>query len=94
MRGEKVQEQHQYLYWEFPEYGGQQAVIIGNFKALRKGMHNGNEVFELYDLANDPLETKDISADHPDIMKRVQEIIIEEHRPSDNPCWRFSLLDN
>ena len=94
LRGEKVQEQHQYLYWEFPEYGGQQAVIIGNFKALRKGMHNGNEVFELYDLANDPLETKDISADHPDIMKRVQEIIIEEHRPSDNPRWRFSLLDN
>jgi arylsulfatase len=34
----KRQEEHDYLYWEFPEYGGQQAVIIGKYKAQRKGM--------------------------------------------------------
>ncbi|MCU0458210.1 MAG: arylsulfatase [Bacteroidales bacterium] len=94
LMGKGKQAQHQYLYWEFPEYGGQQAVIAGKYKALRKGMHGGNEAFELYDLENDPLETSDISSDHPDIMKKVQEIILKEHRPSDNQRWRFKLLDN
>jgi arylsulfatase len=88
----KRQEQHEYLYWEFPEYGGQQAVIIGKYKALRKGMLKGNLVFELYDLENDPQETSDISADHPEIMSRVQEIVRKEHHPSDNPAWRFTVI--
>lgn len=84
--------EHEYLYWEFPEYGGQQAVLIGNYKALRKGMHKGNEAFDLFDLGNDPGETKDISAEHPEIMKLVEEIIRKEHRVSQNPRWRYSQL--
>jgi arylsulfatase len=88
----KRQEQHKYLYWEFPEYGGQQAVIIGKYKALRKGMHRGNVGFELYDIENDPQETTDISADHPEVMSRVQEIVRKEHHPSDNPAWRFPVI--
>jgi len=86
------QEQHEYLYWEFTEYGGQQAVIIGKYKALRKGMQKGNLVFELYDLENDPGETTDISSWHPEIMSKVQEIAGKEHRPSDNPRWRFRVI--
>lgn len=86
------QKQHEYLYWEFPEYGGQQAVLIGNYKALRKEMHKGNEVFELYDLENDPVETTDISAEHPEIMEQVREIIRKEHRVSHNPRWRYGQL--
>lgn len=88
LRGGK-QKQHEHLYWEFPEYGGQQAVITGRFKALRKGMHGGNLVFELYDLENDPHEMTDISTGHPEIMSIVREIIRNEHQPSANPKWRF-----
>lgn len=91
LRG-RSQKQHEYLYWEFPEYGGQQAVLIGNYKALRKGMHKDNEVFELYDLEKDPGETNDISGEHPEIMKRVEEIIRKEHIVSPNPRWRYSQL--
>ncbi len=90
LRGGK-QKDHDYLYWEFPEYGGQQAVLIGRYKALRKGMHNGNDAFALYDLENDPQESVDISADHPEIMKRVGEIIRKEHNTSGNPRWRYRL---
>ena len=31
-------EKHDYLYWEIPEYGGQQAVRIGQYKAIRKNI--------------------------------------------------------
>jgi arylsulfatase len=87
------QPRHSHLYWEFPEYGGQQSVIIGNMKAIRKQMHKGNETFELYDLSADPSETRDIAHEHPEIIARVKEIISKEHLTSSNPGWRFSLLD-
>ncbi len=89
----KKQKEHEYLYWEFPESGGQQAVIIGNFKALRKNMHKGNAGFELFDLKNDPGETKNIAGQHPEIIEKVHKIVLAEHQRSANEKWRFKLLD-
>ena len=88
----KRQKQHKYLYWEFPESGGQQAVITGKFKAMRKDMHNGNSEFELYDLLSDKEETKNIAPDHPEIIKKVEDIIKKEHKKSPNPKWQFKVL--
>jgi len=89
----KRQKKHEYLYWEFPESGGQQAVLIGNYKALRKNMHKGNAVFELYDLKNDPGETRNIAELHPEIISKAESIIKSEHIASGNKNWTFSLLD-
>jgi arylsulfatase A-like enzyme len=88
----EVQPQHRYLYWEFPEYGGQMAVRTGNYKALRKDMHKGNLQWELYDLGQDPGETRDISADHADIIAEVEKIVQNEHIPSENERWRYKVL--
>lgn len=90
----KNQKQHKYLYWEYPESGGQQAVIAGKYKALRKDMHKGNTQFELYNLESDQEETKNIAAAHPEINKEVEEIILKEHQKSPNPRWQFKLFDN
>ena len=32
---------------------------------------NGGKDFELYDLLNDPAESKDLAKDHPDVVKRM-----------------------
>ncbi|HUX97632.1 MAG TPA: arylsulfatase [Bacteroidales bacterium] len=88
----KKQKEHKYLYWEFPESGGQQAVITGKYKALRKEMHKGNTLFELYDLESDKGETKNIADDHPEIIIKVKEIIRVEHQKSQNPRWQFKVL--
>jgi arylsulfatase A-like enzyme len=90
----KKQQQHEYLYWEFPESGGQQAVVYGKYKALRKNLHKGNTVFELYDLETDPEESVNIADAHPEIIARVIEICEKEHTPSANPRWRFIGIDN
>jgi arylsulfatase A-like enzyme len=87
------QEQHKYLYWEFPESGGQQAVITGHFKAMRKNMHGGNSEFELYDLKNDMGETRNIASLHPEIIRKAEEIVKKEHKTSANRLWNFKLLD-
>jgi arylsulfatase A-like enzyme len=92
LKGEQ-QQQHDYLYWEFPASGGQMAVRTGNFKALRRDMHKGNMEWELYDLAADPAETKDISSSHPEVIGRVEEIVAMEHIVPSNRNWRFGYLE-
>jgi|WetSurMetagenome_2_1015567.scaffolds.fasta_scaffold01825_8 arylsulfatase A-like enzyme len=89
----KEQNKHKFLYWEFPESDGQQAVIIGDFKAMRKNMHKDNSEFELFDLKNDPGETINIAARHTEIIQQVQEIVKKEHTKSQNGKWNFKLLD-
>ncbi len=88
LKGE-TQEEHAYLYWEFPAYGGQQAVRFGNWKAIRKDMQRGNLKIELYDLAADPREANDLSAEQPQELARAREIMAEAHVLS--PVERFRL---
>lgn len=90
----RKQKKHEYLYWEFPESGGQQAVILGDFKAMRKNIHKGNTEFELYNLKEDKEETTNIAASHPEILKQVELIIKNEHTKSVNERWVFETLDN
>jgi arylsulfatase len=57
---------HDFLYWEFPGYGGQQAVIEGEWKAVRQNLGTGAVKTELYHLARDPSEKEDVAAKHPE----------------------------
>jgi arylsulfatase A-like enzyme len=88
----KPQAKHKYLYWEFPEYGGQQAVLIGKLKAIRQNMQKGNTRWELYDLESDPVESIDIADSLPLIISRVEEIAKSEHIKSANRNWWFNVL--
>ncbi len=92
LKGQK-QQQHQYLYWEFPEYGGQQAVLLGKWKAIRKNMQKGNKIWELYNLELDPVESTDVAANHPSVIKEVEEIVKKEHVKSGNRNFWLKILD-
>jgi arylsulfatase len=77
--GKGKQIQHDYLYFEYPEYGGQQAIRIGNWKGVRLNMMKGNDKWTLYDLATDIKEQNDVAATHPDIVKQMVAISKKEH---------------
>ncbi|MGL5620191.1 MAG: arylsulfatase [Tannerellaceae bacterium] len=80
MKGKKKkQKQHEYLYWEYPEAGGQKALRMGNWKAFVKNVRKGNQQVELYDLATDPQEQNDISHLNSEVVKKVLEIFRSEH---------------
>ncbi|NQV25619.1 MAG: arylsulfatase, partial [Rhodopirellula sp.] len=49
----KQQEERPFLYREFPSYGGQQTIRVGDWKAVRQNMTKGNLKIELYNIAND-----------------------------------------
>jgi len=71
----KAQEQkkHEYLYWEFHERGGKQAVLWGKYKAVRLKWHkNPNGPLELYDHEKDLAENFNIAKEHPDIVAKME----------------------
>lgn len=76
------QKAHEFLYWEFHGYGGQQAVRMGEWKGVRPNLHKGNLRLELYNLREDIGERHDLAEQHPDIVRRLEAIMAQEHRPS------------
>ena len=62
----------QYLYWEFHEGGFSQAVRIGNWKGVRRDI---GKSIELYDLATDLGEATDVAPAHPDVVKRMEDVM-------------------
>ncbi len=77
------QKKHEYLYWEFHEGGGRQAVKMGNWKAIRlEADNNPNGVPELYDLAKDPAEKNNVASQNPEILSKMVKYMHEAHRES------------
>ncbi len=89
------QKEHEFLYWEFPGYGGQQAVRLGPWKGVRQNMLRRNNPdplkIELYNLEDDIGETTNVAAEHPDIVAKIQAIMKREHTPSE--LFRMAPLD-
>ena len=81
-RGE--QRPHDYLYWEFYEGGGRQAVRQGDWKAVRLDVQTQPErPLELYDLSSDVGETRDVAAENREIVARLRGLMREAHVDSD-----------
>jgi uncharacterized sulfatase len=75
----------EYLYWE-AHMGKQQAVRLGPWKGVRFG--GTKEPVELYNLNADIGETRNVAADHPDIVARITAIMQEARANSRfNSFW-------
>ncbi|MFT7380150.1 MAG: arylsulfatase A-like enzyme [Roseivirga sp.] len=92
LTGKGTQQDREYLYWEFPEYQGQQAIRMGDWKGIRKDIKKGNMTIELYNLKTDPAEQKDIAALHPDIIKHMEGIMIKEHTSAQLDRFKMTQL--
>ena len=65
--------QHEYLYWEFHEKGGRQAVRKGNWKAVKYNVLKDPEApIELYNLLDDVGEEDNVATQHPDIILEME----------------------
>lgn len=84
LKGERGEE-HEYLYWD---YGHTRSTFL---QAARVGKHkllsfttDENIRYELYDLEDDPGETRNIVNEHPDIVSRMKRIMNEAYNYSDD----------
>ncbi|MGI2258045.1 arylsulfatase [Shewanella sp. GXUN23E] len=97
LRG-KEQQVHDTLYWEFHAGNPSQAVVMGDWKAIRhftrtKGadkkhgaMVPGN--IELYQLGSDPAESVDVAAQHPQLVARAL-AVMNQRQASSLDIWNF-----
>ena len=83
---------HEFLYWEFPESGGQQAVRMRDWKGIRRNMFEGEMEIELYDLSRDIKELNNVSAENPEVVERIEMIMGKEHQASDIDRFKFEVL--
>lgn len=80
------QEKHDYLYWEFHENDGRQAIRWKRWKAVKLAvMKNEKAPLELYDLQNDPEEQHNVASQKPRLVKKLAALIEKAHTP--NPDW-------
>ena len=69
LTGQPQTNRHEFLYWEFHEKGFQQAVRMGNWKAVRP---QADEPLELYNLKTDPGEKKNVAKENPKIVAQIE----------------------
>ena len=64
--------EHPPLYFEFHERGFDQAARIGDWKAVRHGV---KQPIELYDLKADLAESRDVAAEHPEVVQQFVDFL-------------------
>ncbi len=72
------QSNHDHLYWEFYELGGRQAIRQGNWKLVKNDVNKGGTYF-LFNLNEDPSETKNLADQNPDELTRLK-LLMESAR--------------
>jgi arylsulfatase A len=84
LKGDR-QSSHKYLYWEFHEQGGKQAVRLGPWKGIRLDVSlRPDSPVELYNLEKDPNERTNVANQHPEIARRIGLIMKEAHKADNN----------
>lgn len=84
LTGEGEQKQHDYLYWEFHEEGGKQAILKDNWKLIRLFVNQPEKTrLELYNLSSDPAEQLNAIGQFPGIANELERLMDGAHTKSD-----------
>ena len=79
LTGSPVKSRIKPMLWVFPEYGGQVAVRIGDYKLTRQKLNTKVPgAWEVYDLAKDPGEKTDLAAEKADLIQQAEELLRRE----------------
>lgn len=82
LTGTGEQQKHEWLYWEFHEENGRQAILKDDWKGIVYDRSAGGKI-QLYNLREDPQEKDDVAAEHPDIAEEMLRLMEESRTPSE-----------
>ncbi|HKJ79034.1 MAG TPA: arylsulfatase [Prolixibacteraceae bacterium] len=82
---EAQQKQHDFLYWQFNEKNGRQAVRQEYWKLVRYDVFEPEKTTtELYNLETDPGEENNIADENPEITQKLLQLMDSSRTPSDD----------
>ncbi len=88
LEGCEMPEKHDYLYWEFHEQGGRQAVLQGDWKLIKQLVNTpAQSYYELFNLAEDPSETTNLVEENGEMVECLKVLMSEASNP--NKLWKF-----
>ena len=77
--GNNIQKKHDYLYFEFHEQGGSQAIRKENWKLLHLNIQQEAR-YELYNIASDPAEIHNVIDLYPEKFDELRILMEKAHR--------------
>lgn len=85
----------EYLYFAFYEQGKKQAIRKGQWKALRNDVFDQTDApWESYNLNEDPGETNNLAAAHPEVVKELAKLAKEAHHTDANwPLFNTEVVE-
>jgi arylsulfatase A-like enzyme len=84
------QKKHDFIYFEYPEKGGQVAIRMGDWKGVRLDVRkNPQAPWQIFNLKKDINETTDVAAQQPEIVKQFEVIQKREHQTAHIKEWEF-----
>jgi arylsulfatase A-like enzyme len=96
LRGQTIPERP-FLYREFPAYGGQQLLRLGDWVGVRQHLVPPGKrtkpviKTELYNLKDDIGQQHDVAAEHLDIVAKIERLMRQQHTAS--KVFPISVLD-
>lgn len=85
-----AQKKHAYLFFEYPEKGGQIAIRMGDWKGIRTNVRKDpNAPWQIFNLKTDRNETTNIAAAHPELIQQFNVIVKKEHHAATIKEWEF-----
>lgn len=84
------QPEHDYLYYDFYEKQGTQAVIQDDWKLISLQVNAPKKThYELYNLKTDPKEQHNVAVLHPDRVEQLKALIKQAH--TKNPIFNYNF---
>jgi len=74
---------HDYLVWSSINQKGDSALAlrVDDWKLIR---NDSNQPWRLYDLAVDPGEQTDVATAHPDVLRKLEALLVAEEGPAES----------
>ena len=88
------QKEHDYLFWDFVGYGGQLAMRKGDWKAVKRDLKkNPKAKTEIYHLASDPGETKNLAAEQSAKVIEFEQMMLNAREEPEMLKFRFGKYE-
>jgi arylsulfatase A len=95
MTGGKAVPRTKPMLWVFPQYGGQVAVRIGDYKIVRQKLAEKNPGnWEVYNLAKDIGEKTDIALEKADLIRQAERLLRSEVSDNTNFPVKIPSISN